>query len=218
MGVHVQQAGGVVALPVGAHAVTGHHQRGRALHRDAIPDVDPVAVPRDRHGADRAAQALERVTRVVHRLVDVALGKCPPVEALLDDADAQATRLASQRLRVPLGHQAGALAWIEPVRTGDRLQQERRIAGRARDRADVVQCELDREHARIRDEAIRRLQAVHPAPAARDANRAALVAADCQVDLAGGHQRRAATRRPARGPRQVIRIADGAGVAGMAAT
>jgi hypothetical protein len=71
----------------------------------------------------------------------------------------------------------------------------------------VVDARLGGEpHAEVRDESERGLQADHPAVGGRDADRAALVAAEGDVDLAGGQRGARFRRRAARRPLGVVRV------------
>ena len=55
----VEETGGIVALPVGAHAVVGDHQQGETLDSDAVPNVDAVLVPRYGNAGDACAEGFE---------------------------------------------------------------------------------------------------------------------------------------------------------------
>src|ERR1700736_2270389 len=61
-----------------------------------------------------------------------------------------------------------------------------------------------------------RLETDDPAPGRRGPNGPALVATERQLDLAGGDQRGAATRRPTGGMLGAVRVTDGTGRTRMA--
>ena len=110
----IEQAGGVQALPVEAHAVAVHHLRLQAFQRDRRPDRRAVEMGRDGDVLDRRAERAQPLGRVAHLLVDVALA-LGPGEALGHHADAQAGDAAAERSRV-LVHAHVVLARVEPVR------------------------------------------------------------------------------------------------------
>ncbi len=113
--------------------------------------------------------------------------------------------------------QAGLLARVKAVGAGNDLQQQGYIGHAAGHRTGVVDRDVDGEDAGVGHQAVGRFQAADAAPRARNPNRAALVAAERHIDLAGRHQRAAAARRAAGGPARVVGIANRAGVAAMTA-
>ena len=118
------------------------------------------------------------------------------LEALAQHADAQALGADLERRRVGL-HADADLARVEAVLAGDRLEHQRAVGDRARHRPDVVERQLDREDPGVGHEAERRLVPAAAAPRRRQPDRAALVAAERQVGLAGDEHRRAAVGRGA---------------------
>src|SRR5437899_11386023 len=115
----VEETGRVMALPVGPHAIAGHHQGGPSFQRDGVPNVHAIAVPGDGYSAHGATQPFERRGRVTHRVVHVFFGQAAPGETLLDDAEPQSTYLTRKRLWVAIRAEPGRLPRIEPVPPGD---------------------------------------------------------------------------------------------------
>ena len=162
-----------------------------------------------------APSSVKRWTAALHATVHgvLALGMA---EALLDHADPHAVRALVHGARVALGLGAD-LARILPVRPGDDLEQGRHVAHRARHRAGVVECHLDGEDAGVGHQPVRGLVPVDAAPAGGHADRAALVATERHVGLAGEHQHAAAGGRAAAGVAPLVRVIDHAGGSGGAA-
>ncbi len=215
--VEVDEVGRVVALVVRAERVAADHEVGRTLHRDAVPDRQTVAVQRDRDLLDGRAGAREPVGRVAHGLVDIGLGEAGQLEALAQHADAQALGPAVEAIDVRRDLHAD-LARVEPVLAGEDLEHERAVGDRPRHRPDVVDRQLDREDAGVGDEPVGRLVPAAPAPRRGQADRAALVAAERHVGLAGDDDHGAPVRRRPAEVRRVVRVRRlRVGVAGEAA-
>ena len=95
---------------------------------------------------------------------------------------------------------------------GERAQQLGATVDRRRHRADVVVARREREDAAGGHEVVRRLEARDPAPGRRDADRAAGVGAERQLDVAGGDRRGRAAARPAGEPAWIAWVRHGAEV------
>ena len=109
------------------------------------------------------------------------------------------------------------LARVEPVGAGQDFEHQGVIGHVCGHRAGVVDRHLDGHHAGIRHEAVRGFHAVDAAIGSRHANRATLVTADREIDLAGRDQRRAARGRTARRITVAMRVVHRPGKAGVRA-
>ena len=103
-------------------------------------------------------------------------------------------------------HAYADLPRVEAVLAREHLEHLRAVGDGARHRPDVVDRQLDGEDAGVGDEAVRRLVADAAAPRRGQADRAALVAAEGEVGLAGDEDRRAAVRRRPAHERGVVRV------------
>ena len=125
-------------------------------------------------------------------------------------------RAAIERLDVAADLRA-ALARIEFVRAGDRLEQQRVVGDIRRHRPARIERDLQRPDARIGNETEGGLETDDAAMARRDADRAGLIAADRHVDVARRHQRGAARRRAAGRISALARVVHRSGRARVAA-
>jgi hypothetical protein len=126
-------------------------------------------------------------------------------EAFGHDRDAQPGSALAQRRRVIVcGHPV--LARVEAVGPRQHLEQQRVVSDRRAHRPGVVDGQLDRHDPGVRHQAVGRLHAVDAAERRRNADRAAPIATDRHVDLAGRDQRRAPRRRAARRMAAPVRI------------
>jgi predicted ArsR family transcriptional regulator len=114
-------------------------------------------------------------------------------EALLDDRDSQTLDAAFQKLGI-LRHLAGLLPYVKTVGTGDHFEHECIVSDVARHRPGVIDRHLHAHDAGVGDKSVGRLHSDDAAKRARHADRAALIAADCEIDLAGGDESCAAGR------------------------
>ena len=213
-GMEVDQAGDVQPLPVEAVAVVFHHLLGRALGGDRQPDCRADAVHRHRHLRHLGAEPGEHLGGLAYLGVDRRVG-LRPAKTFLDDADLQAAHAALHQLAVGLGVAAGVLARVQAVGAGQHFEHQRVVGHGGRHRAGVVERQLDRHHAGVGHQAVGRLHAVDAAVGRRHPDRAALVAADREVDLAGRDQRCAARRRTARRVACAVRVVHRPGGAGV---
>ena len=172
-------------------------------------------MPGDRHLLDRGAQLLELGGALLDQLVDHLL-RLRMAEAFLDHADLEACGAAAQRLGVGVDR-AAHLPRVEPVGTGDDLQHQGVVGHRGRHRAGVIERELDRHDAGVGHQAPGRLHADDAAIGRRHADRAALVAADRHVGLAGDDDGGAARGGAAGRIAVLARIVDRTGRGGVAA-
>ena len=186
-----------------------------AVAADPGPDRMAHHVHRDRHLYHRGAELGEAMRRRLHLGVDVGLG-IGMAEAFLHHADAQALGAAVERLHVVADLDV-ALARVEPVRSGDDLEQQRVVGDGRGHRPGDVDRDFERRDARIGHEPEGRLEADDAAMVRRDADRACLIAADRHLDLAGRDQRGRARRGAAGRVAGLARIEHRAGRAGMAA-
>src|SRR5262249_51396701 len=97
-----------------------------------------------------------------------------------------------RRLVYASSTEAWWLPWIKAVRAGDRLKQQGSVGGSARDRARMIQRQLDWKHARIRNEPVGGLVTDGPAVRTGDSDRSSLIAPHRHVAFAGRDQGRAA--------------------------
>jgi len=185
--VGVDQARDVEAPPVRAEAVALHHQLGGALERDRRPDGRPHRVHRHGDFADLGPELAEDGCGAPHAGVDVLL-RVVMSEAFLDEADPEAVDAPPERLGVGRGPRR-VLTRIEAVGAGEHLEQQCIVGHGRGHRPGVVERQLDRHDARVGHEAVRGLHAVDAAIRRRNADRAALIAADRHVHFAGGHER-----------------------------
>jgi hypothetical protein len=114
-------------------------------------------------------------------------------EALLDDRDPQTPHAAVQELGI-LRHLVGLLPHVQTVGTSDDFEHERIVSNVARHRSGVVDRHLHAHDAGVRYKPVCRLHSDDATKRARHAYRAALVAADREIDLAGGDESCAAGR------------------------
>jgi hypothetical protein len=101
VGMRVEQARRVQALPVEAHAVAVHHLRDQPFEGDRRPDRQAVEVHRDRDLLDDRAEAAQPFGRLAHLLHHVGLARVV-AEAFGQHADAQARGAAAERRRCNL--------------------------------------------------------------------------------------------------------------------
>ena len=148
---------------------------------------------RQAHALDRAAQLLHQHQRALHRVADAGLDALP--HQLVDDAHAQAAEVGGLGDRDGLRpFQRGRVHGVVSDEVG---QQERRVAHRAGERADLVQRRGERDEAVARHRAVGGLHAHDAAERGRLADGAAGVAAQSERRLVGRHRgRRSAARSP----------------------
>ena len=109
-------------------------------------------------------------------------------EAFSHDADPEPLHALSERLGIGSGSRR-VLSGVEPVGAGDHLEEQRIVGDRGRHGPRVIEGQLDRHDAGVRDQTVRRLHAVDAAEGGGNADRAALITADGHVDLAGRDER-----------------------------
>ena len=180
--VEVQHRGDVETLPVEAEAIAQHHLHRRTLGGDRQPDRRTVSVHRDRHRVDGRAEPAEPPSRLADQGIDLR-HRLRMAEALFDDRDPQSAGASAQRLAIGLCRGA-VLPRVEAVGAGQYFEQQRIVLDRRGHRAGVVQCQLDRHDAGVGHEPMGRLHAIDAAERGRDADRPALVAAQCHRHLA----------------------------------
>ena len=185
--VEVDEVGRVVALVVRAERVAADHEVGRALDRDRRSRSRGrrgASAPRPprRVGAGGGEASRRRRGRRRRRRPRTCRASSKP-----------SRRMPTRRPSGPRSRPStygvtrdADLARVEAVlaRRAPRACGAQ-SAHRARHRPDVVDRQLDREDAGVGDEAVRRLVADAPAPRRRQPDRAALVAAEREVGLAG---------------------------------
>ena len=110
------------------------------------------------------------------------------------------------------GRAIGARIGVLLVEAGERLGEQRRVAHRAREHADMVERARQQQRAAARDEAVRGLEADDAAERGRADHRAVGLRADGAGHHAGRHGGGRAARRAAGRALGVVRIA---GLAGM---
>ena len=177
------------------------------------------------------AGAGQAVDRGAHLLVDHGIaGRKPGIapgflagaqaEAFLQHADPDplaALAEAGDVVRVQPRRDQTPLARIQRVLAGDRGEQAGRVLHRVGHGAEMVHGHLDHHGAGVGHEAVGGLEADDAAPARRDADRAALIAADRHVDIAGRDGGAVAVGRRAGRMGRLVRIAHRAIGRGVAA-
>ena len=221
----------VEAAPVGAGVVALQHDRLRTLDAERHPHVIGVLVARVGdlgHLGTGARKAVNGGADTVrdHRVAGREPGIAPGVltrtlvEAFLQhaDLDALAARIeARDVVHVEARRDQPPLARIERILAGDRGEHACGVLHRVGHGAEMVHGHLDHHGAGIGHEAIRRLVADDAAPARGNADRAALVAADRHVDIAGRDGGAVAVGRRAGRMGRLVRVAHGPIGRGVAA-
>ena len=199
------ERGRIVGLGAGAAEVGVVHPLA-ALEIDRQQRGQRLGVERHRHPLHPGPRALEDAHRLHDRLVHRAVTARHP-EALVEQADAQP--LHSARERGGVGRQGRGhvgLARIEAVAPSHDLERHRDVLHGAGHRPHVVDGRLEPEHAGVRDQAVGRHEPDDPAPRGGQADRAALIAAQRDVDHPAGHRRARARRRAAGDVLAVVRV------------
>ena len=212
----VEQAGGIMPLPVGAHAAAFDHQQGRAFGRNAVPDMPAIAVPGQGYGRNRSPEFLKCLGRFSDTRVYVRF-RHVPAKAFFDHANPQPADISAEGLGICLTLETRLLARVQSVRAGQNLKQQGGILHAARHRSGMIQRNFNRHNAGIRNQAVGRFMPVDTAPRGRHTNRAALVAPNRHIDHTGRNQRSATARRAAGGAAVVMRVEHRTGSIGMTA-
>ena len=179
----------VVEVAVGAFAGRDHHRRSACAvglgEGDAPTRAERLGGPLDRRQGGGLGEACE-----------VAVG----------DTDPKAGDAAAEVAGAGLGRTLGADG-VGGVRTLDRVERDREITDRARERPDVIEARGEQHDTGARDPAVGRLEPQDAAERRRDADRAVRVGAETQRNEARRDRRRGAARRAAGHARGVVRVA-----------
>ena len=114
-------------------------------------------------------------------------------EAFGENAHSQPGDITGERGPVVDRRQLRGLTGVVAVGSGKHGEEQRGVGDGACHRTDVIERPLHRERARVRDQPVRRLVSDDAAQRRGDPDRSTLIAAQGQLDLAGGHQCRTAT-------------------------
>ena len=156
IGVGIEQARRVKAFPVKAHAVAVHHLRDQAFERDRRPDGAPsrcIGI----ETCSTIAPAPRRRSAASRTLASTSGSLDWPAEALGHHADAHAGHAAAEPGRVAVLLDLHViLARIESVGAGDHFQQQGVVGDGCRHRSGMVDGRLDRHHAGIGHQTVRR--------------------------------------------------------------
>ena len=109
-------------------------------------------------------------------------------ESLLHDADLETVDALAEGLRVR-SRERRVLPRVEAVGPGDYFQEQSVVCHGGGHRPGVVERQLNRHDPGVRDKPMGRLHAVDAAEGGRNAYGSALIATECHIHLAGGHER-----------------------------
>ena len=149
---------------------------------------------RHRDGFDRGAHLLELLADGTHRVVHLGL-RVLVAESFPQQADGQAFHIARERAEIVLHFDVIGLARINAgvVAARQNRHHQRRVLDRLGHRADMIDRVVEAHDAGIGHQTVARLVADDTRPGGGNAHRAALIAADGEID----HVRRNGNRRAA---------------------
>ena len=211
----IDEAGEIEALGVHAAAV-GQHTGERTLENDRHPDRHAARVQRDRYVFDLGAQVLERASggANLRRHLGHRAGR---FETLAQQPDTKAGNALGERGAIVERDRGGnRLSRIDAVRSRQHFQQQGVVGDGPGDRAGMIDADVGAHDPGIGHEAEGRLQADDAATRRRNPDRAALVAADCEVRGADRDGDGASGGRASRRMGRPVRIEHGAPGAGEA--
>ena len=196
-----ERRGEIVPVTAGPRVpvAAGLHQVCHPLDEADEGDAARLQVLGQRDLDGLGAERPKPLDRLSHRFRRLGLDSDLLGKALGDDAEARAGERVRRLFdcRDIVGSRHVSLSRIALVSAGDRLEQCGEVGGGARQRAAVVEGLVDAGDANVGDEPVGRLQPEDATPRRRRADRAALVAANRDVDAVVEERGRRSARRPA---------------------